>query len=176
MKQVGVSNVHSLSTLLSCPMQQGHQKQQNLLELGRWGGGRNPAVPHETLHSSYTLSISLQPLHISLQYNTQHDPPYWRGAIWLNMNYLCVRALYYYGNSDGPYRTQARELYEQLRWVRLVLYSLEYEYQLIIFKSCKLTHLTNHYGLRQQLSWIHMAIYRHNPNCVASTSNPNRKH
>jgi hypothetical protein len=27
-----------------------------------------------------------------------------RGPIWINLNYLAVRALYYYGTQDGPYQ------------------------------------------------------------------------
>ena len=50
-----------------------------------------------------------------MQYNTENDPPYWRGAIWLNMNYLAVRALYHYANIDGPYQTHANTIYHQLR-------------------------------------------------------------
>ena len=135
---VGTSNMQSI--VLACPMQQGvlafgSLETIELVGVGEMGQGKEscgtPLFPWNPALLLYTLSVSLT-LHISLQYNTQHDPPYWRGAIWLNMNYLCVRALRFYGNSDGPYRTQARELYEQLRWVRLVLYSLEYEYQLII--------------------------------------------
>ena len=49
------------------------------------------------------------------QYNTEHDPPYWRGAIWINMNYLAVRALHHYGNTEGPYQSQALKLYQALR-------------------------------------------------------------
>ena len=47
--------------------------------------------------------------------NTQHDPPYWRGAIWININYLTMRALHYYGNTEGPYKDQSLKLYRQLR-------------------------------------------------------------
>ena len=49
------------------------------------------------------------------QRNTEHDPPYWRGAIWMNMNYLCVRALHHYSNTPGPYSQVAAETYQLLR-------------------------------------------------------------
>ncbi|XP_006629249.2 mannosyl-oligosaccharide glucosidase [Lepisosteus oculatus] len=47
--------------------------------------------------------------------NTEHDAPYWRGPIWININYLAVRALHYYGRTDGPYREKAAALYQELR-------------------------------------------------------------
>ncbi|XP_023654927.1 mannosyl-oligosaccharide glucosidase isoform X2 [Paramormyrops kingsleyae] len=47
--------------------------------------------------------------------NTEHDAPYWRGPIWININYLAVRALYHYGNMDGPYRESVAALYQELR-------------------------------------------------------------
>lgn len=47
--------------------------------------------------------------------NTEHDAPYWRGPIWININYLAVRALHHYSNADGPYREKAATLYEELR-------------------------------------------------------------
>ena len=52
---------------------------------------------------------------IYMKYNTEHDPPYWRGAIWINMNFLAVRALHHYSSVDGPYQVKAKELYAELR-------------------------------------------------------------
>ncbi|KAJ6658585.1 hypothetical protein lerEdw1_019973 [Lerista edwardsae] len=50
-----------------------------------------------------------------LRRNTEHDPPYWRGPIWINMNFLAVRALHHYGQLEGPHREQAAALYQELR-------------------------------------------------------------
>ncbi|XP_077575739.1 mannosyl-oligosaccharide glucosidase [Stigmatopora nigra] len=47
--------------------------------------------------------------------NTEHDAPYWRGAVWININYLAVRALHHYSNIPGTYQKQAASLYEELR-------------------------------------------------------------
>lgn len=47
--------------------------------------------------------------------NTEHDAPYWRGAIWININYLAVRALHHYGKLEGPYQEKAADLYQELR-------------------------------------------------------------
>lgn len=49
------------------------------------------------------------------RYNTEHDPPYWRGAIWINMNYLAVSALHHYAHTHGPHQTLAGEIYGELR-------------------------------------------------------------
>ncbi|XP_013390408.1 mannosyl-oligosaccharide glucosidase [Lingula anatina] len=49
------------------------------------------------------------------KHNTEHDPPYWRGNIWINMNYLAIRALHHYSNTEGPYKTKAKEIYKELR-------------------------------------------------------------
>ncbi|XP_074890946.1 mannosyl-oligosaccharide glucosidase [Buteo buteo] len=50
-----------------------------------------------------------------MQRNTQHDPPYWRGSIWVNVNYLALRALRSYADAEGPQRERAAELYHELR-------------------------------------------------------------
>ena len=48
-------------------------------------------------------------------HNTEHDPPYWRGAIWININYLAVSALKHYQITEGPYSIEAGKLYQGLR-------------------------------------------------------------
>ncbi|XP_044757932.1 mannosyl-oligosaccharide glucosidase [Coccinella septempunctata] len=69
----------------------------------------------ELLWTNYGLrSLSINsPLY--MKRNTEHDPPYWRGQIWININYLAVRALHYYSNRDGPYQKDAAKLYKELR-------------------------------------------------------------
>ena len=36
-----------------------------------------------------------------MQRNTEHDPPYWRGSVWININYLALRALHGYADQPG---------------------------------------------------------------------------
>lgn len=52
---------------------------------------------------------------IYMQRNTEHDAPYWRGPIWMNMNYLILSALNYYSTVDGPYKDNAKIIYTDLR-------------------------------------------------------------
>ncbi|XP_004696166.1 mannosyl-oligosaccharide glucosidase [Echinops telfairi] len=47
--------------------------------------------------------------------NSEHDPPYWRGAVWLNINYLALGALHHYGHVEGPHQARAVKLYSELR-------------------------------------------------------------
>lgn len=62
-----------------------------------------------------------------LKYNTEHDPPYWRGYIWINMNFLVLRSLYNYSNRDGPYQKAAGSLYSKLREALISNMFREYE-------------------------------------------------
>jgi len=43
------------------------------------------------------------------------DAPYWRGYIWINVNYLALRALHHYSQKDGPYKDEAGKIYRELR-------------------------------------------------------------
>ncbi|CAD7700286.1 unnamed protein product [Ostreobium quekettii] len=60
------------------------------------------------------------------QKNTPDDPPYWRGAVWINMNFLALRSLHHYGQLEGPYKAKAREAYAELK--RNVLQTVVGEY------------------------------------------------
>ncbi|CAD5219396.1 unnamed protein product [Bursaphelenchus okinawaensis] len=47
--------------------------------------------------------------------NTQHDPPYWRGNIWINMNYMALEALNHYSTKGGSTAEKSRALYDELK-------------------------------------------------------------
>eukprot|EP00882_Tetradesmus_deserticola_P017375 GHRQ01018612.1.p2 GENE.GHRQ01018612.1~~GHRQ01018612.1.p2 ORF type:complete len:183 (+),score=81.13 GHRQ01018612.1:276-824(+) len=49
------------------------------------------------------------------KYNTEHDAPYWRGQIWININYLTLRALKHYSSTAGPHQAAASQAYADLR-------------------------------------------------------------
>uniref|UniRef100_A0A1A9UT33 Mannosyl-oligosaccharide glucosidase n=1 Tax=Glossina austeni TaxID=7395 RepID=A0A1A9UT33_GLOAU len=69
----------------------------------------------EMLWTKYGLRSLSKTSPLYQKRNTEHDPPYWRGAIWVNINYLALRALRHYGTIEGPYAAYAREIYTELR-------------------------------------------------------------
>ncbi len=79
------------------------------------------------LWTSYGLRSLARTAPLYQKRNTEHDPPYWRGAVWINMNYLAVRALKHYAGLPGPYQQRAGELHAALRanLVRTILGELE---------------------------------------------------
>lgn len=69
----------------------------------------------ELLWTDYGLRSLAKASPMYMKYNTEHDPPYWRGAIWMNLNYLTVAALYHYSKVDGLYKAEAERVYGKLR-------------------------------------------------------------
>lgn len=69
----------------------------------------------EILWTKYGLrSLSKQsPLY--MKRNTEDDPPYWRGQIWININYLALKALHHYASQPGPYSEEVKSIYVELR-------------------------------------------------------------
>ena len=47
--------------------------------------------------------------------NTEHDAPYWRGQIWIPINYLALRSLHSYSSLPGPHAAAAGDAYRRLR-------------------------------------------------------------
>ena len=67
------------------------------------------------LFTPYGLRSLSKSSSLYLARNTEHDPPYWRGPIWININYLAVRALKHYSTVEGPNQKLASEAYVKLR-------------------------------------------------------------
>ncbi|CAI0381113.1 unnamed protein product [Linum tenue] len=67
------------------------------------------------LWTNYGLRSLAKTSSVYMKRNTEHDPPYWRGPIWMNMNYLVLSALHHYSQVDGPYRERAKQIYSDLR-------------------------------------------------------------
>uniref|UniRef100_A0A7I4A5H3 Mannosyl-oligosaccharide glucosidase n=1 Tax=Physcomitrium patens TaxID=3218 RepID=A0A7I4A5H3_PHYPA len=50
-----------------------------------------------------------------MKHNTEHDAPYWRGPVWMNINYLVLSALDHCSKVDGQHSSKCSETYSQLR-------------------------------------------------------------
>ncbi|KAG5674996.1 hypothetical protein PVAND_004937 [Polypedilum vanderplanki] len=69
----------------------------------------------ELLWTKYGLRSLAKTSPLYMKRNTEHDPPYWRGQIWININYLALKSLYYYKSQSGPFAEQAKDVYTELR-------------------------------------------------------------
>ncbi len=58
---------------------------------------------------------------------------YWRGPIWININYLLLQSLHKNYMSDGPYKEKARQIYKELR--ENVIKNVFKVYQLYLLKG-----------------------------------------
>ena len=72
---------------------------------------RNP----DKLWTDYGLRSLSKTASMYDKYNTEHDKPYWRGPIWMNMNFLAVKSLFYYAKQEGPYKDEFAKVYKELR-------------------------------------------------------------
>lgn len=69
----------------------------------------------QRLWSPYGIrSLSLADLWHARE-NAPGDQPYWRGPIWININYLALGGLHYYAQQQGPSRARAAVIYTELR-------------------------------------------------------------
>ncbi|KAG0605933.1 hypothetical protein M758_9G099500 [Ceratodon purpureus] len=50
-----------------------------------------------------------------MERNTEHDAPYWRGPVWMNINYLVLSALDRCSKVEGQHSSRCNEMYSQLR-------------------------------------------------------------
>ncbi|KAF5357937.1 hypothetical protein D9756_001883 [Leucocoprinus leucothites] len=83
-------------------------------------------LPAESPHLSAILDILHDPEHLWSPYGLRslskshpefgQGENYWKGPIWIQMNYLALRALHNtYAAQDGPYQQRAKDIYNELR-------------------------------------------------------------
>ncbi|KAL2629040.1 hypothetical protein R1flu_013726 [Riccia fluitans] len=70
---------------------------------------------HRLLWTEFGLRSLATTSSVFMKHNTEHDAPYWRGPVWMNMNYLILSALQGYSQEEGHYKSTAGILYSHLR-------------------------------------------------------------
>ncbi|XP_049883221.1 mannosyl-oligosaccharide glucosidase [Pectinophora gossypiella] len=69
----------------------------------------------DLLWSPYGLRSLSKSSPLYMKRNTKDDPPYWRGQVWININYLALSALRHYAGQEGPHAVRAGQLHDRLR-------------------------------------------------------------
>jgi len=69
----------------------------------------------DLLYTPYGLRSLSKNSPLYMKKNTEHDAPYWRGPIWININFLAIRSLHHYSKVEGPHQSLAGEVYNMLR-------------------------------------------------------------
>ncbi|XP_059063009.1 mannosyl-oligosaccharide glucosidase [Achroia grisella] len=69
----------------------------------------------DLLWSPYGLRSLSKSSPLFMKRNTEHDPPYWRGQVWVNLNFLALSALRHYAVTPGPHAERAAHLHAALR-------------------------------------------------------------
>ncbi|KAI3832129.1 hypothetical protein MKX03_001491 [Papaver bracteatum] len=77
-----------------------------------------------TLWTDYGLLSLAKSSTLYMKRNTEHDPPYWRGPIWMNMNYMILSALHHY--------SLARTIYSELRQ-NLISLVMNHQYSVCVY-------------------------------------------
>jgi len=83
-------------------------------------------LPPSSPHLGHVLDLIRDPHHLWSPYGLRslsashsefgQGENYWKGPIWIQMNYLALSALHKtYASQPGPYQTKAKEIYAELR-------------------------------------------------------------
>lgn len=75
----------------------------------------NSLTNPDLLYTPYGLRSLSKNSPLYMKKNTEHDAPYWRGPIWININYLAIRSLHHYKSVEGPHQKLASDVYKLLR-------------------------------------------------------------